>query len=382
MNFAFTEEQEELREMARGFLAETSSSEQVRAAMTSDLGFDPEVWKRIGAELGWTAITIPDAYGGLGLSAVELTALMEVMGGALLCSPFLATVCLAADAILAIGSEDQKQALLPAIAEGQSRATLALSGPSGRWDASGIETIAAPEADGFRINGSQRFVLDGHSAELLLVGARREGTQGEEGVSLFAVPGDTAGLSREPLPTMDQTRRLAVVELQDVRVPASALLGEEGQAWPALAGTLDRAAVALAAEQVGGAQRCLDASVEYALERVQFGRTIASFQAIKHKCADMMVAVESARSAAYYAACVAAEDGEALPMAASLAKATCSEAFFRCAADSLQIHGGVGFTWEYDVHLFFKRARSMEGFLGDPAWHRERVASRLMEDPR
>jgi alkylation response protein AidB-like acyl-CoA dehydrogenase len=349
--------------------------------MASEPGFDPEVWKRIGAELGWTAVTIPEAYGGLGLSAVELTALMEVMGGALFCSPFFATVCLAADAIMATGGEDQKQEWLPAIAEGQTRATLALTETAGRWDASGIEAIATAEDGGFRLSGSKRFVPDGHSADLLLVVARREGTRGEEGVSLFAVPAGAPGLVRQALPTMDQTRRLASVELDGVQVPASALLGEEGRAWPSLAGTLDRAAVALAAEQVGGAQRCLDDSVAYALERVQFGRPIASFQSIKHKCADMMVAVESARSAAYYAACVAAEDGEALPLAASLAKATCSEAFFRCAADSLQIHGGVGFTWEYDVHLFFKRARSMEGYLGDPAWHRERVAAHLLGAP-
>jgi alkylation response protein AidB-like acyl-CoA dehydrogenase len=218
--------------------------------------------------------------------------------------------------------------------------------------------------------------VDGHCADLLVVPARREGSAGAEGVSLFLVPGRAAGVERRALPTLDQTRRLAAVDLRDVRVPAGALLGPEGGGWPALERTLDLAAIALAAEQVGGAQRVLDLSVAHAKQRIQFGRPIGSFQAIQHKCADMMVAVEAARSGVYWAACLAAE-GEDLPVAASLAKATASEAFFRCSAESLQIHGGVGFTWEYDVHLYLKRARAGEWLLGDPAWHRERVARHL-----
>jgi alkylation response protein AidB-like acyl-CoA dehydrogenase len=217
-------------------------------------------------------------------------------------------------------------------------------------------------------------VVDGHCADLLVVAARAPGSTGAEGVSLFAVPADTAGLTRTPLPTMDRTRRLAALALREVRVPASARLGDEGAAAPALQQTLDLACVALAAEQVGGAQRCLDLSVEHAKERVQFGRPIGSFQAVKHMCADMMVAVETARSAAYYAGCVAAEGGDELGLVASLAKAWCSDAFFRCAGDAIQVHGGVGFTWEYDVHLYFKRARAGASLLGEPSFHRERVA--------
>jgi alkylation response protein AidB-like acyl-CoA dehydrogenase len=228
-------------------------------------------------------------------------------------------------------------------------------------------------------------VLDGHCADLVLVAARREGSAGDADVSFFAVPAASLGFERRVLPTMDQTRRFADVSLRDVRVPASALIGAEGQGWPVIQRALDLAAIGLAAEQVGGAQRCLDLSVAYAKERVQFGRPIGSFQAIKHKCADMMTAVESSRSAAYYAACVAQlmmsedcrEDPASLRLCASVAKAWCSEAYFRCAADALQIHGGVGFTWEYDVHLHLKRARSMEAFLGSPAWHRERVAAEI-----
>jgi alkylation response protein AidB-like acyl-CoA dehydrogenase len=337
VNFAFNEEQEELRAMARDFLADHSSSEQVRSAMASEQGYDTEVWKRIGTELGWPAVLVPEEYGGLGLTWVELVALLETTGEALLCAPFFSTVCLGGNALLVAGSDAQKQQYLPALAEGQLRSTLAFSEPSGRWDADGITMV-------------------------------------QDGVSLFAVPSDAAGLTVTALPTVDQTRRQAEVVLDGARVSAEASLGEPGSAWPALRKVLDLAAVGIAAEQVGGAQRCLDLSVEYAKERVQFGRVIGSFQAIKHKAADMMLAVECARSAAYYAGCVAAEDGDALPQAASLAKATCSEAYFRCAADAIQIFGGIGFTWEYDPHLHFKRAKSTESFLGDASWHRERIA--------
>jgi alkylation response protein AidB-like acyl-CoA dehydrogenase len=378
MNFAFNEEQEELRAMARAFLQGHSSSEQVREAMESELGYDAEVWKRIGTELGWPAILVPEDYGGLGLTYVDLVALLEVTGEALLCSPFFSTVCLAGNALLAAGSEAQKQEHLPALAEGQRLGTLAFSEANGRWDASAIETVARPDGDGFALTGTKRYVPDGHCADVVVVAARREGSAGENGVSLFLIPAGADGLEVTPLPTMDRTRRQVQMELRGVHASSAALMGEEGAAWPSLRKVLDLAAVALAAEQVGGAQRCLDLSVEYAKERVQFGRPIGSFQAIKHKCADMMLWVETARSAAYYAACVAAEDAEALPLAASLAQATCSEAFFRCAAESLQIHGGVGFTWEYDPHLYFKRAGAAEAFLGDPAFHRERVARYIL----
>jgi alkylation response protein AidB-like acyl-CoA dehydrogenase len=377
MHFAFTEEQEALRSAARSFLADHSTSADIRRAMASELGYDPGLWKRIAGELGWPAVAIPEAYGGLGLGAVELTALMEEMGRALLCAPFFSSVCLAANALLAGGSEAQKRELLPAIAEGRARATVAWVEAAGDWGATGIATTARRRGDEYVLDGTQRHVLDGVGADLLVIAARREGSAGEEGVSLFAVPSGTAGLECRALPTMDPTRRLAEVVLRGARVPASARLGAEGEGWAPLAEALDRAAVALAAEQVGGAQRCLDLAVAYAKEREQFGRPIGSFQAIQHKCADMMVAVESARSASYYAACVAADGGADLALAASLAKAFCSDAYFRCAADCLQIHGGVGFTWEYDVHLYFKRARSTEVFLGDPATHRERVARRI-----
>jgi len=377
MDFAFDEAQQELRTSAAGFLAEHSGSEAIRRAMDSELGYDPQVWKQLAGELGWTAVTIPEEYGGLGLTHVELAALLEVMGAHLLCSPFFASVCLAANALLTAGTEEQKREYLPGIAAGETRATLAWTEAAGTWDAAGIAARAHAEGDGFVLDGVKRFAVDGHCADLLLVTARLPDTCGEDGLCLFALPADAPGVKRRALPTLDRTRRQAEIVLAGVRVPADALLGEAGRAWPALERTRDLAAMALAAEQVGGAQRCLDLAVDYAKQRVQFGRPIGSFQAIKHKCADMMVAVESARSGAYYAACVAAENGEELASAASLAKATCSDAYFRAAADCIQIHGGVGFTWEYDVHLYFKRAKSSETLLGDPAFHRERVARQI-----
>lgn len=377
MQLVFTEEQEELRRAARGFLSDHSASEQVRAAMASEAGFDADTWKRIATELGWTGVAIPEAYGGAGLGNVELVALLEEMGEALLCAPFLSTVCMAAPALLAGGDGAAAREWLPAIAEGRTIATLATTEAGGRFDADGITAVARPSDGGFVLDGEKRFVLDGHCADLLLVAARRESSAGADGISLFAVPAASPGVERRALPTMDQTRRLADVSLRGVRVSAAALVGEAGQGWRVISHALDLAAIAIAAEQVGGAQRCLDLAVAYAKERVQFGRVIGSFQAIKHKCADMMTAVESSRSAAYYAACVATEGGAELSRVASLAKAWCSEAYFRCAADALQIHGGVGFTWEYDVHLHLKRARAMESFLGSPTWHRERVAREI-----
>jgi alkylation response protein AidB-like acyl-CoA dehydrogenase len=377
LNLAFDEAQQELRAQARAFLAEHSGGDAVRRAMASELGFDPGVWKRISAELGWTGLLVPEAHGGLGLGPVELVALVEVMGEALLCAPFFSSVCLGAQALLAAGSEAQQREHLPGIAAGTTLATVATLERSGRFDASGVEALARRDGDEWVLSGVKRYVVDGHCADLLVVPARRPGSAGADGVSLFLVPGRAAGVERRALPTLDQTRRQAEVSLREVRLPGSALLGEEGRGWPALERTLDLAAIALAAEQVGGAQRCLDLSVAYAKQRVQFGRPIGSFQAIQHQCADMMVAVESARSGVYWAACRAAEGDEELAAAASLAKCTASESFFACAAQALQIHGGVGFTWEYDVHLYLKRARAGRSMLGDPTFHRERVAKHL-----
>ncbi|HIF94154.1 MAG: acyl-CoA dehydrogenase family protein [Myxococcales bacterium] len=377
MDFRLSDEQEALQEAARSFLKEASSPEQIRSSIKNPNGFDPVVWRQIALELGWPALLIPERHGGLGLGQVDLAVLLEATGEALLCSPLFSTVALGVNTLLQVGTDEQQSATLAPIAEGTRTATLAFCEASGRWDAEGITLTAGADSKDFILDGIKRGVVDGASADLLLIVARTPGSRGEDGISVFMVPADAPGLTREARPTMDPTRRLADLELKDVRVAKQALVGEVGQAWPGLRRTLDLAAIALAAEQVGGATRCLEMAVGYSKEREQFGRPIGSFQALKHKCADMFVAVETARSALYYAACIADDGSDDLSTNASLAKAWCSESYFQCASESIQIHGGVGFTWEYDPHLHFKRARASESWLGDPAYHRERVAVAL-----
>ena len=377
MEFSFSEDQVELRRAARRFLEVASSEERVRSAMETELGYDQATWKQLSEELAWTALTIPEQYGGLGMSYLDLHPLMEEMGRALLCSPFFSTICLGANALLLGGSEEQKERYLPGIAAGETTATLAFAERNNRMDAVGVEATHAKSGSGYILRGDKSYVLDGHTADLLIVAARSEGSAGAEGVSLFLVTGDTDGLKRSWLPTMDQTRRLASVELRDVAVTDDALLGQEGRGWETCERTLDLARIALAAEQVGAAEICLDMSVEYAKVRNQFGRPIGSFQSIKHKCADMLMMIESARSAAFYASALAAQGNEDLEEAASSAKAYCSDTFFHCAAETIQIHGGIGFTWEHAAHIYFKRAKATEILFGDPSFHRERVAQRM-----
>ncbi|MHB8244003.1 MAG: acyl-CoA dehydrogenase family protein [Acidimicrobiales bacterium] len=369
MNFGFSEEQEELRRAVRRYFEDKSPVTEVRRLMETTDGYDTMVWAQMANELGLQSLAIPEEFGGAGFGYVELVVVFEEMGRALVCAPYFSTVALGANALLCAGDDEAKSAYLPGIASGQSVATLAYTEPSGRWDIDGIEMQAVQSGGQWTLTGVKSYVLDGHTASLILVAARTPG-----GVSLFAVDGEAAGLTRIPLATMDQTRKQAKLEFEAV---AGRLIGPEGSAQPALQKTLDLAAVALAAEQVGGAQRVLEMSVEYAKSRIQFGRPIGSFQAIKHKCADMLLEVESAKSAAYYAGWAASDDNEELPVTSCLAKAYCSEAYFHAAAENIQIHGGIGFTWEHDAHLYFKRAKSSELILGDPAYHRELLAQRI-----
>jgi alkylation response protein AidB-like acyl-CoA dehydrogenase len=369
MNFAFTEEQEELRKTVRAFLEAKSAETAVREQMETDNGYDAAVWGQMGEQLGLQGLAIPEEFGGSGYSFVELGIVLEEQGRALLCAPFFSTVVLAANTLLHSGDDAAKAAFLPGIASGETIATLAFTEPSGKWDESGITTEATASGDGWTLNGVKSFVLDGHIASLIIVAARTA-----KGVSLFTVAGDAAGLTRTSLSTMDQTRKQAKLEFAGT--PAT-LLGTEGEGWAVLSTVLDLAAVGLAAEQVGGAQKVLEQAVEYAKVRVQFGRPIGSFQAIKHKCADMLLEVESAKSAAYYGLWCAAEQNDELPSVASLAKAYCSEAYFHATAENIQIHGGIGFTWEHPAHLYFKRAKSSELLFGDPTYHRELLAQRI-----
>ena len=369
MNFAFSEEQEQLREFVRSFLADKSAESAVREQMDTEHGYDEAVWNQMAEQMGLQALAIPEEYGGQGYGSIEQVVILEEMGRALLCAPYFSSCVLAANALLHSGDDAAKAAHLPSIAAGETRAALAFTEESGRWDEGGITMQASASGDGHTLTGTKSFVLDGHTANLILVAARTDA-----GVSLFSVDADAAGLTRTALSTMDQTRKQAKLDFADV---SATLIGTDGGGWATMETVLDLAAVALAAEQVGGAQMCLDMAVEYAKVRVQFGRPIGSFQAIKHKCADMLLEVESAKSAAYYAGWCAAEMNDELPQVASLAKSYCSEAYFHAAAENIQIHGGIGFTWEHPAHLYFKRAKSSELLFGDPTYHREQLAQRI-----
>jgi len=370
MKFSFTDEQQEFRSVLRRFLEDKSPTTEVRRLMETEEGCDPEVWRQLSQELGLTAIHIPESYGGQGFGVGELAIAVEEMGRALLCAPYFASTVMAATAILKSGSEDQKQLLLPDIAAGETIATLAIAEESGNWSPDGVAMKATQAGDGYRLNGVKSFVLDGHTADLAVVAARREGSSGDDGLSFFTVACDAAGLERTRLDSMDPTRKLARMSFADVE---ASLLGDEGGAAGPLGETLDVAAICLANEMVGGAERLRESAVEYANMRVQFGRAIGSFQSLKHKAADMLLEVELAKSAAYYAAAAVDENDEDVSALASLAKAAAADAYMQTAVHTVQIHGGIGFTWDNDTHLWFKRAKSSEVFLGGAAYHRERL---------
>lgn len=376
MDFARTAEQEMLRETARRFLDDKAGLDVVRTLMETEEGFDERLWGDIATQ-GWQAMAIPEEYGGAGFSFMEVAILMEEMGRSLFPAPYLSSIVLGAGLVLEAGTDEQKASMLPGVAAGEMRLAVAHLEPMGEWDADGVAMLAARDGDDVVLDGTKAYVIDGHTAHTLIVVAREPGSTGEAGITLVVVPADTPGLTATRVETLDQTRKQATVEFSGVRVPSSAVLGEAGAGWAPLARTLALASVALAFEQVGGAAACLDMAVDYAKQRIQFGRPIGSFQAIKFKCADMLVDLESARSAAYYAGWAASEGDPDLAIAAPLAQAHCSEAYFHCAAENIQVHGGIGFTWEHDAHLYFKRAKSDELMFGSPADHRAALAARL-----
>ncbi|MGY1502445.1 acyl-CoA dehydrogenase family protein [Streptomyces sp. QTS52] len=365
----FTEEHEALRSTLRRFLADKAPSEAVRRSMESEEGHDPVLWRQMAAQLGLHGIALPEECGGFGGGPVELGIVLEELGRVLLPSPYFATVALAGQALTASGDDTAKARWLPAIADGSLTGTLALAEAGGSWRVEDVAASATRDEKGdtgWRVSGTKMFVIDGHSADLLLIAARAD-----TGPGLFAVDGNAPGVTRTRLETLDPTRRLARIDLDGV---TAARVGPEGDATEYLRAVVDLVAVALAAEQVGGAQACLDAAVEYAKVRVQFGRPIGSFQAVKHKCADMLLQVEAARSAAYRAMSVAAGEPDELPVSAALAAAYCANAFTHAAKENIQIHGGIGYTWEHDAHLYLKRAKSSEQLFGSPATHRARLA--------
>jgi alkylation response protein AidB-like acyl-CoA dehydrogenase len=375
MDVGFSQEQELLRDAARKFFERECPTAFVRQRMAEPAAVTDEFWSKL-AEQGWLGVIYPEDVGGSGLGLVDLVVLMEEMGRVVMPGPYLATVLLGGLSILEAGSAGQKQAWLPRIAAGAAKAALALTEPNARWDAAGVAATARESAGGFTLSGSKLFVPDAHLADILVVAARtREGSTAEDGISLFLVPRETKGLSVTLLPTIDGTRKLCAVRLDNVGVGGEALLGAKHGGWPPLQRVLQQATVALAAEMCGGAQAVLDMTAAYAKLRIAFDKPIGSYQGVKHRAADMLVDVENAKSLTYYAAWAVDSRLPEAPLAVSMAKAYASDAYRKVAGAGIQLHGGIGFTWEHDLQLYFKRAKASEVAFGDAGYHRERVAA-------
>ncbi len=366
MDAIFGAEHEELRSAVRRFLERKSPESEVRRLMETTAGYDPAVWSQMADQLGLQGLIIPEQFGGSGYGYVELIVVLEEMGRALLCAPYFSSVVMAANLLMASGDDGAMKDYLPGIASGSVIATVALAEADGRWDEAGVTLRADGRGGGWTLSGEKLFVFDGVAANVVLAAACTPG-----GVSVFAVEKGAVGLSASAMSTMDQTRKQASLTFDSA---SARLVGREGGGWPAISAMLDLAVVALAAEQAGGAQKVLEMAVEYAKVRVQFGRPIGSFQAIKHKCTDMLLEIEMARSAVVYAARAVAGKDDALAETAALTLAHCSDTYVRAAAENIQIHGGMGFTWEHPAHLYYKRALSSQQLLGDPFHHRERLA--------
>ena len=365
MNFDFSADQKSLREQARKFLSEHSSSTRVRRILEGAAPYDAELWHGMG-EMGWMGTAIPEAHGGAGFGHLELCVIAEELGRSLAPTPFASTIYLAAEALLLAGSDAQKKRWLPRIAQGLAIGCLALAeGPQ-------VATPAnlATRAEGTRLTGTKAPVTDGDVADFAVVLA----AQGAGRAGLFLVDLTGPGVTRASLATVDPTRSHGRIVLDGA---AGEPLGAPGEGWPLTERLLDRAAVLVAFEQLGGAQAALEMAREYALGRFAFGRQIASFQAIKHKLADMYVGVELARSNAYYGAWALTKDAPELPVAAAAARVAASEAYYQAAKENIQIHGGMGFTWEFDCHLHYRRAKLTGLMLGSARRWKDLLVSRL-----
>lgn len=368
MQLTLNDEQQELRRTVRSFLERKSPEPVVRQVMASATGWDAELWQGM-ADQGLLGLAVPEALGGGGYGYTDLAVVAEETGRVLAPVPLLASIGLGAEILLRSGDRNAQEEWLPRIACGEIVTTLALLEDQHDWSATGVHATATRDGDGWVIDGAKRFVLAGDFAHLILVAARTDA-----GISVFAVDAGAPGVARRPLETLDQTRRLSDVTFTGA---AARLVGDDGGGWPVVEAALRAATVLLAAEQVGGASRVLEMAVDYAKTRIQFGRPIGSFQAIKHTCADMLAGVETARATASYAAW-ALDAGDAdLAVAVGVAKAKCSQTFVTVANDNVQIHGGIGFTWEHPAHLYVKRARSTDVLFGTSADHRRALADRL-----
>ena len=369
MNFGLTETQQTLKNTVRKFLSAECPPAEVRKQMETETAFDAALWRKI-AEQGWTGIIFPEEYGGFGMGMLEMAVTLEEMGRALLPGPFSSTVLLAGSLLNAAGNENQKQKYLGAISRGEARATVALLEDSASWNPDAVQM----KASGLTLNGRKLFVPDAAVADFIIVVARLD-----RELALFVVPRDAPGLRIAHLPAMDATRKLYEVTFDSV---SGELLAQGGPARKALDHALDVATVGLVAEMTGGMQRLLEITVEYAKTRKQFGRAIGEFQAVQHQCADMLVYTESSRSAAYYAAYAIQEGIPEARLAVSVAKTYSSDAYREVGNRAIQVHGGMGFTWENDAHLFYRRAKASEVAFGDAAFHRERVAKIVIDAPQ
>jgi len=374
MDFGLSEEQELLAASAREFLDAECPPSVVRRAAETPAGGSDDLDRKL-ASMGWTGLLVPSAHGGLGLGALDAAVLSTELGRHAAPGPFLFSAVLATGAIVSAASAKQKKRWLPKLACGESSATVALLEEDDRLDPAGVQCRARRVGSAYRLRGKKLFVPYADSVDWIVVAARSAGDRGASGVTLFLVDRRTPGITIEALDGFDRTRRMSEVTLRDAEVPADHVLGKVGGGWPAIARLLDLAAVVLAADGLGGSERVLEMAVEYAKTREQFGKPIGSFQAVKHMAAEMVADIEPARSLVWYAA----HAQDALPReasrAASMAKASLSDIYSRSTNRAVQMHGGIGFTWEHDIHFWFKRAKWNELAFGDPAYHRERVAT-------
>ena len=375
MDFDFSEEQVMLRDVARQFLADKSTVEHARKMFEDAVGYDKGIYRQM-AEVGLLGLPFPESYGGAGLGMVEQAIVLEEMGRVAYPGPYTASVVLAGTAILASGDEGAMARYLPGIASGELTATLAFLGDDINWSPEGVTLRATADGDGYVLNGTKRFVPFAHAVDTIVVVARTG--DGADAVSLLAVPRETAGLTIQKNETLDPNAKVSTLTFKDVRVPADALIGAKDGAAAAVRTTMQRAALGAAAEMLGASRKALEMSVDYAKVREQFGQPIGSFQAIKHYLATMLEAVENTHSAVYYAAWAVEAGSLDADLAVSSAKAYANESARMVTGQAIQVHGGIGYTWEYDLHLYWKRAKHLEPLYGDTAHHRERVLQEVI----
>lgn len=375
MDFDFTQDQTMLRDLAREFLTEQCTVDHVRAMMEDPAGYNDSMYRQM-ADMSLLGLAIPEAYGGSGLGMIEQAIVLEEMGRVAYHGPFVASAVLAANAILASGDENAMARYLPGIATGELKMSYAFLEDAIGWGPEVVQLRATMAGDGYRLDGAKRFVPFGEVADVIVVVARTG--DGPNDVSLFAVPTDADGLTIEREVMLDLNSKTSGLRFNGVKVSTDNLIGQLNGAAPAVEAVLQRAAVAAAAEMLGAARKCQEMSVSYAKVRKQFGQLIGGFQAIKHMCAEMLEATENAHSATYYAAWAIDAGAPDAALAVSVAKSTANETARKVCGDAIQVHGGIGFTWEYDLHLYFKRAKHLEPLWGDTDYHRERVLEEVL----